>query len=173
MIRASLFEDDYDLSIPALRRPSESTDQTSKMSDAVQSYDRLRRFMSWDQLSIVAECMRGEEKEFFFDKLNELAKRVDDMPVTYEQDGKGGEAIAYLHYFLGDCHWYITEKDMDGEVEEAFGYAVLHGDLLCAEYGFIPISELVGVGAVLDFHFDPKPMWEIKEQLEARYGNPA
>lgn len=170
MIHASLFEDDFDLVVPALTRSSASSVQDVRMSEAIQSYERLRLFMSWEQLSVVAECMRGEEKAYFFDKLNEVAKRVDDMPVTYEQDGKGEEAVAYLHYFIGDCHWYITEKDVDGEVDQAFGYAVLHGDLLCAEYGYISIKELVQTGVELDFHFDPTPMHEIKNQLDRRYG---
>ncbi|MFH1817051.1 MAG: hypothetical protein ABIK08_04745 [Pseudomonadota bacterium] len=73
------------------------------------------------QKRIVATCMNGEERQYFFDKMVEIAATVEGMPVTYQQDGKGDEAIAHLHYFLGDCHWYITEKDREGEVEQAFG----------------------------------------------------
>ncbi len=87
---------------------------------------------------------------------------------SFDTDGQGDQAIAHLHYFSGGGDWYITEKDREGEVEQAFGYAILHGDLINAEYGYIPITELVdtGVGAELDFHFKPTPMAQIKQALE-------
>ena len=67
--------------------------------------------MSPTQIMIIGDGCRGEERDFFFDKLSEYADRVRTMPKTYEQDGKGLDAIAYLHYFNGGADWYITEKD--------------------------------------------------------------
>ncbi len=33
------------------------------------------------------------------------------MPQTYDQDGKGKDAVAYLHYFAaGACNWFIPFK---------------------------------------------------------------
>lgn len=64
------------------------------------------------------------------------------MPKTYEQDGKGDQATAHLHYFLNGSDWYITEKDMDGGIQQAYGYAILNGDDECAEVGYISIEEL-------------------------------
>jgi len=177
-----LFEDNIHIEIPGRPTPSTRSPEaepsldgkvnSASRRDAVEAFLRLRLFMPERQKRIVATCMNGEERQYFFDKMVEIAATVEGMPVTYQQDGKGDEAIAHLHYFLGDCHWYITEKDREGEVEQAFGYAILHGDLINAEYGYIPITEIVdtGVGAELDFHFKPTPMAQIKQALEDRYG---
>ena len=76
--------------------------------------------------------------------------------------GKGDDAIVYLHYFFGGCDWYITEKDVDGGVQQAFGYAVLFGDKQNAELGYICITEITQFGAELDLYFTPCPLAEIK-----------
>lgn len=115
-----------------------------------------QQFFSHSQLAAMADGCRGEEKEFFMNKFIEFGQRIDTMPKTYEQDGLGLESVAFLHYFLGGCDWYITEKDMDGGVLQAFGYAVLNGDREMAELGYISIAELVKHGAELDLHFTPK-----------------
>ena len=95
-------------------------------------------------------------------KLIDLAQQIDTMPKTYEQDGKGDQAIAHLHYFTGASDWYITEKDMDGGIQQAYGYAILNGDNECAEVGYISIEELTRHGAELDLHFAPRSLAEIK-----------
>lgn len=81
-------------------------------------------------------------------------------PKTYEQDGKGDQAIAYLHYFTSNGDFYITEKDIDDGVTQAFGLASI-GDSY-PELGYISITELVKNGAEIDLHFEPKTLGEIK-----------
>lgn len=139
----------------------------SRKIQAVEHIKTLRPFMSRVQLQIIAENTYGPEKHFFFDKLAEYAGRVQTMPKTYEQDGKGDEAIAHLHYFLGGCDWYITEKDAGspddlyhGQQVEAFGLAILNGGE--PELGYISIEELAGLGVELDIHWTPKTLREIK-----------
>ncbi len=44
-----------------------------------------------------------------------------------------------MHFFIGNCHWYIAEYD--GE-DIFFGYAILNGDIQNAEWGYISFSEL-------------------------------
>jgi hypothetical protein len=80
-------------------------------TEAIEAIKVLQEFMSQSELSAIADGCRGEEKQFFFNKLVELANIIKIMPVTYEQDGKGKQAIAYLHYFKNGADWYITEKD--------------------------------------------------------------
>ena len=171
MKEISLFDDELSVVIPGARCQVETTHEASR-EEGDAGLRRLDKFMCNRQKLMVKALMDGEEGQFFIDKMAELASMVETMPVTYQQEGLGEEAVAHLHYFLGDCHWYITEKDKDGEVDQAFGFAILHGDLICAEYGYIPISELVdtGVGAELDFHFKPTPMSQVKQMLEQRYG---
>lgn len=140
----------------------EPTEDDSK-DDVAKAMAVLRPFMSVSQMKAVSDSMRGEEKQFFIDKMVEMAGIIGAMPETYGQDGKGDDAIAYLHYFMGGMDWYITEKDMEAEQLQAFGLADLgHG----GELGYISIVELVGSGAELDFHFQQKTIGQINGKKE-------
>ena len=136
------------------------------MKTPTQSAEILKNFVAPRQLStlldLAAHC---EEKDYFIETLDEMATRIDEMPHTYQQDGKGDQAIAYLHYFRGSGDWYITEKDMgDGSGDltqyQAFGLADLgYGP----EFGYIGIEELKQCNVEIDLHFTPKPIGEIKQ----------
>ncbi len=102
----------------------------------------------------------GEESEFFCDKLAELAETVNTMPKTGETDGQGGEAIVALHYFYGRFDWYITEKDMEDDQWQAFGYA----DMGSPELGFINIEELTHNNVELDLNWKPRTLAEVKTE---------
>jgi hypothetical protein len=131
--------------------------------DAAKALGSLRGFLGPQQLRVVGDCCRGEEKQYFFDKLVELAALVESMPKVYEQDGLGEQAIVYLHYFIGGCDWFITEKDSEREQHQAFGWANL-GDDDCAELGYISLIEITAAGAELDFNFKPRSLAEAKEK---------
>lgn len=121
--------------------------------------DDLKPFMGKAQLDTVREMAQGEESVWFITRMVELAALVCSMPKTYEQDGKGDQAIASLHYFTGGCDWYITEKGMEAEQLQAFGLANLgYG----GELGYISIVEILEAGAELDLHFSPKTLQQIK-----------
>lgn len=121
----------------------------------------VTNFMHPMQLSTIGTNCRGEEGEFFKAKLVELGSIIDTMPVTYGQDGKGNEAVAYLHYFHANgWDWYVTEKDVDGGVQQAFG--LVKG--FETELGYISITELVNNGAELDLHFTPTTLGELKKK---------
>mgnify|MGYP001579538540 CR=1 FL=1 len=126
----------------------------------------LRPFVGCPQLSTMRQLSRGEEKVFFITKMVELAALIHSMPKVYEQDGLGDKAVAYLHYFTGQCDWYITEKDSEPEQLQAFGYANL-GDDQNAELGYISIVELMENGVELDLHFTPRTLAEIKQRKAA------
>lgn len=120
----------------------------------------LRGFMSNSQKSAVQFGLNGEEKAFFQDKMIELADIVRTMPKVYGQDGKGDQAIAYLHYFKGGMNWYITEKDSEAEQLQAFGLADLGQGF--PEIGYINLVEVTQIGAELDFNWKPKTLAAIK-----------
>jgi hypothetical protein len=126
-------------------------------------------FVSVAQLHAMAEGCAGEERAFFKQKFIDLWALIEAMPVTYEQDGKGDEAVAYLHYFTGSSDWYITEKDMCGGVAQAYGYAILNGDDQMAEIGYISIKELIRCGVELDLHFSPCTLGTIKKERASNY----
>ncbi len=133
-------------------------------AEAIEAIKTLREYIPRSELNAIVDAMRGEEKQFFFDKSVEMARIIQNMPKTYEQDGKGKQAIAYLHYFRGDADWYITEKDAETPEEpgqsQAFGLADLgYG----GELGYISIVELVSAGVELDLYFEPKTLAEIED----------
>ena len=136
-------------------------DNTLKMQ-MIASTPVIRPFLSRMQLAVMAEACGGEEKEFFMQKIIDLALMINTMPKTYEQADKGDEAVVYLHYFQGGADWYITEKDVDGGVQQAFGYAILNGDDECAECGYISIAEITRCDVELDLYFTPCSLAEIK-----------
>lgn len=123
----------------------------------------VKPFFPKSELRVVVDALEDEEGSFFAQKLLELATIINSMPKTYQTREHGGEATVHLHYFVGGCDWYITEKDMEGDgTEQAFGWAVLNNDLMNAELGYISIAELVELGAELDLYWTAKPLREVK-----------
>ena len=127
---------------------------TQAMAQAVQ-------FIPRTQAAVIRDLLNGEENKYFVERFHALAHTIETMPVTYEQDGKGDNAVAYLHYFTGSCDWWITEKDIDGGVKQAFGLVRLNGGDY--ELGYISIEELTCIPLVeIDLHFNPTSIGEIK-----------
>lgn len=123
----------------------------------------LQAFINPSQLSVMATLRHdSEEGEFFENKLTEYANRFCNMPKSYETDGQGDEAIAHLHYFKNAADWFITERDMEDEQHQAFGYANLGNGPKGGELGYISVEELKSVGAELDIHWTPKSLKKIK-----------
>ena len=135
------------------------------LAEAKIAVEELRQFINPDQLSTLYVLFTGEERHYFFDKVCELRDMVMNMPKTYEQEGKGDSAVIYLHYFIGNCNWYIIEKDSEQEQLQTFGIADLgYGP----EYGYISIEELLENGVELDFHYEPRTVAEQLEKARVR-----
>lgn len=130
------------------------------MADVNNVMPLLKNFIGAAQLSAVGSLIRGEEGQFFKDKMVEIANVIQTMPKTYGQDGMADKAIAYLHYFKGSGNWYIIEKDMEDDQLQAFGLANIFGD--GGELGYINIEEIIQHGVELDFHWTPKTIGQIK-----------
>jgi hypothetical protein len=61
------------------------------------------------------------------------------IPRLYEtEDIPLREKFIYLHFFIGNCDWFIAEYKDD----IFFGYAILNGDHEMAEWGYISFDEL-------------------------------
>jgi hypothetical protein len=136
------------------------TMQTATIENATKAVRSLQGFIGPSQLSCIGTACRGEERDWFKAKLVELANLVQAMPKTYEQDGKGDQAIAYLHYFTAGCDWYITEKDSAQEQHQAYGVANIgYGP----EKGYVSLVEILAAGAELDLHFPPMTLAEIEK----------
>lgn len=146
-----------------------------KRIDILPDIKHLKAFIAPQQISAIAHAMRGEEGQYFIDKIREIADLIRDMPGAYEQDGLGDEAIVYLHYFYGSGDWFITEKDDDRlaalcgkEIDDnstkqhqAFGFVDIgYG----GELGYISIAELIAHDIELDLHWTPRTLREIKAE---------
>ena len=124
----------------------------------VECMDAMQGFLPLTEMQAIIHGCRGEEGDHFREILREFGHRIYTMPTTYQQDGKGNQAVAYLHYFHGGMNWYITEKDIDTDGEgqrQAFGWASIGGEF---ELGYIDIHGLVSAGVELDLHFEPKTL---------------
>lgn len=133
--------------------------EASADQEAARNLKRLDAFLSADQIRTIRRLFKGEEKDHYRQLVREYAERVETMPKVYEQDGKGAQAVAYLHYFRGACDIYILERDTTAKQLQAFGFADLgHG----AELGYISIEEIIGAGVELDLYFKPATVAELK-----------
>lgn len=127
--------------------------------------DNIRTFMPTEQLASI----KGNDA--VAESVSSIDEIIESMPVTYEQDGKGKKAIAYLHYFTGSNDYFITEKDKgsvnedgsrDDRQVQAFGYVRAGG---YPELGYISIEELKSHPEVqMDFHFKPKTLAAIDKE---------
>lgn len=115
----------------------------------------VKPFMSYAQCACMTSLIHGEEGEYFVNKFKEMALLISGMPETYDTREQSNP-VATLHYFYGGSDWYITEKDFEDDVTQAYGWAILNGDYQYAESGYICISELIALNVELDLHFKPK-----------------
>ena len=53
------------------------------------------------------------------------------------------EKLIYAHYFLGGSEWFLAEVSVEEFI--GFGWCVLNGDLLNAEWGYVSLVELEGI----------------------------
>ena len=138
-----------------------------KKANVMTELSLFRQFVPHQQLLGVLTD-EGEESGFAETKLLELANLVRAMPKTYEQDGLGREAVAYLHYFGGSADFYITEKDMETEQLQAFG-AASYGGALGLELGYISLADICANPFMeLDFYYKPQTLREIYAEREAQ-----
>ena len=92
-------------------------------------------------------------------------KRLDKIPRLYETENIPlKEKLIYLHFFFGGCDWYVAEYD--GE-DLFFGYTILNGDIINAEWGYISFSELKDIN-IKGFEVDCEKaaFWKIRPAIE-------
>lgn len=105
----------------------------------------------------------------FEDARQRINEQVATLPLTYAtEDLNTGDKMAGLHYFRGGSDWYIIENDRspDGKKHQCFGYVILNGDDINAEFGYIDVEELKR-HAELDLYWTPVPMRTLLSDEEA------
>ena len=100
--------------------------------------DNATKVIPEKQYQFMLENAAGEEAEYFKQKLKNMATICTDLQKhsNKENVNKNGSHPCKLHYFLGNCDWYISELDNDGI---GFGYCILNGDLYNSEWGSVNV----------------------------------
>ena len=118
----------------------------------------LKNFISKQQINSLEYVLNSEERDYAKEKIDYLFDLIQKIPKTYETDGQGDKAIAYLHYFKNGIDFFVTEKDMEDEQLQAFGLVNMNGEM---ELGYISIKEILELNFELDLNFVPKKLKEI------------
>ena len=94
------------------------------------------------------------------------AEKLATIPKLYETEHLPmKDKIIQFHFFIGGCDWFVSEFD---GIDTFFGFAILHGDLLMAEWGYVSLSDLksIKINGYLeidcDLHWRPKPAREVE-----------
>lgn len=125
----------------------------------------LEKFISKSQLKVLNYyANNGSEKLYFQTLLKKWENDISKMPKTYEQDGKGDDAIIYLHYYTAGSDFYITERDVNNEQNQAFGLVCLNGNY--PELGYISINEMKDLNVEFDLNWVQKTVKQIKNEKE-------
>lgn len=80
--------------------------------NALQQLEELKAtaLISVPQYKAIKSLLRCEEKAFFIEAVDFIYSIFDVMPKMLEQDGKGDNAIAYLHYFTANSDFISLKK---------------------------------------------------------------
>ena len=100
-------------------------------------------------------------------------ERLNRIPRLYATESTSIQSkLVYLHFFIGNSDWYVCEFDGD---DLFFGYAIVNGDQLNAEWGYFSFSELEDIsinGIEVDCEpeslWPPKPVSEIPRIMQGR-----
>lgn len=101
--------------------------------------------------------------------------RLSQVPKLYETDSVSlRNKLIYLHFFLADSDWYISEFDRE---DTFWGFVVLNGDLSNAEWGYFSFSELrrirmngwMEIDCELERHWKVRPASQI-DKISQVYG---
>jgi hypothetical protein len=88
--------------------------------------------------------------------------RLDQIPRLYETEHIATQdKLIYLHFFIGGSDWYIAEYDGD---DTFFGYAILNGDIECAEWGYVSFAELkeIRIDGFYEIDCELEELWEVR-----------
>ena len=93
-------------------------------------------------------------------------ERLTKIPRLYETENIPlKDKFIYLHFFIGDCHWYIAEYDGDNLF---WGYVILNNDYVNAEWGYISFCELkeIKINGLFEVDCEFEEFWQVKKALE-------
>ena len=79
-------------------------------------------------------------------------KQLEKLPAMYSTENIDvKDKVVRMHFFLFGSDWYATEYSP--KREEFFGFVILNGDMLNAEWGYFSLPEMCAIrhqGAEID-----------------------
>ena len=119
-----------------ISEPETQEEESTELTQA--DLDNATKVIPENQYQFMLENAAGEEAEYFKQKLKNMATICADLQKhsNKENVNRDGSHPCKLHYFLGNCDWYISELDNDGI---GFGYCILNGDLYSSEWGSVNV----------------------------------
>jgi hypothetical protein len=81
------------------------------------------------------------------------------------------DKVIRMHFFLGGSDWYATEYSPEKDL--FFGFVILNGDTLNAEWGYFSLPELAtikvqGIEIDRDLYWGPCPAREVEKISKAQ-----
>lgn len=90
-------------------------------------------------------------------------EQLSTIPMLYATDFiQPAYKKVFMHFFIGDCDWYIVEYDGD---DLFYGFAILNGDYINAEWGYISFSDLKSI-KIGYAEIDNDLYWKVKRTSE-------
>lgn len=84
-------------------------------------------------------------------------EQLNKMPRLYETENiRPEDKIVHFHFQTDQCHWWAMEWDRE---DTFFGYVLLHGCSLDAEYRYFTLSELLEVKVEGWLEVENDPTW--------------
>jgi len=110
------------------------------------------------QFMATIENLRGEEGQFFSDKLNELEGYIQAAIDQGRKRSLGIEELTcYLHFFHGGSDWFVYGINLkNGWISS---YAILNQDVQMSEPGDTSIDDFHSIPMMnVDYHYEPRPL---------------
>lgn len=94
------------------------------MEEKQPNLEFLAKFIPSQEMAVLKDNLKGDEREFFVRLLNELEERIRKMPP--DRSELTMDSPVQLHYFFGGFNWWLAALDQDEMI--GFGYALLNYD---------------------------------------------
>jgi len=92
-------------------------------------------------------------------------ERLEHIPKLYETEEVSlQDKLIYLHFFIAGSDWFISEYDGH---DLFWGYVILNGDYLNAEWGYISFKELRDLSiSGIEIDCELEWAWKVKKASE-------
>ena len=104
------------------------------------------------QAQTLPGLIRGEEGQFFAEKMIEVLDLWENLPAYCKTDD---DDPVIFHYFGGGATDIFVTSDDAKKEGIVFTFTCLNGDTQMAEFGAQSLHEITSCNMELDFHWDP------------------